>query len=122
MEMASRMRSRSFRVGQNPVRCFKDVLRKLRKRYNTIQLCGTATSPIKVAHNVASVEITFKLFVLTVLFKSIPILILFPNPTLNGQLSELPTSNQPLLIVKILTRGFRSPVTWFPALGMNLHS
>jgi hypothetical protein len=62
MEMASRMRSRSFRVGQNPVRCFKEVLRKVRKRFSTIEIWGAATSPIKVAHNVDSVEITFKLF------------------------------------------------------------
>lgn len=34
---------------------------------------------------------------LIALFKSIPILIIFPNSTLNGQLSDLPTPNQPHL-------------------------
>lgn len=62
MEMASEMRSRSFSVGQKPVRCFKDVLRKVRKRCSTIQIWGAATSPITFAHSVDSVEITFKLF------------------------------------------------------------
>jgi len=109
--MASRMRSRSFRVGQKPVQCFKDVFRKIRKRCNTIQIWGAATSPIKFAHNVDSVEIILNSFnrirmysfVLIALFKSIPILTLFANSTLNGQLSDLPTPNQAHLTVKILT-------------------
>lgn len=62
MEMASRMRSRSFRVGQSPVQYFKDVFRKVRNRCNTIQIWGAATSPIKFAHNVDSVQVTFILF------------------------------------------------------------
>jgi hypothetical protein len=62
MEMVSGMRSRSFSVEQNPVRCFKDVLRKVRKMCSAIQIWGAATSTIIFAHGVDSVEITFKLF------------------------------------------------------------
>ena len=109
--MASRMRSRSFKVGQNPVQCFKDVFRKIRKRCNTIQIWGEATSPIKFAHNIDSVEIILNSFnrirmysfVLIALFKSIPILILFPNSTLNGQMSDLPTPQHTTSDSQILT-------------------